>query len=510
MTPAPELPAQPARHPPPVGPGLGLAPIGLQRRLDHLPEELLRGIAVHLQDPPVMVRDINALASLSRTLRRAIITVPQGDDVLSPFHLLKRPKQAIDRCIEELVALNPAHPIPHFVGCGPILGLLAPQVRSQLVQGAIGQGDLVLRGKAIAELAAGMAELSLEDRTSLVRAARGMLWSPGVAPNRTRGTAQALAGLLEAQHHLTQADRESVITVATNLVDGPEGGFNSTAVAALGSAFRHLPTYRRQIFVNRAINEPDNQQRSNALASLGAAMAIDRSMNDGGRIVEAALLLGDEESRASAVGHLAVAMGSMELGLRRRFVAAAVGFTNELLNVEVASKLGAAAEYLSHNERASLVNLATAPQVNPFHGAAAAQYHQIAICYRVCGLAAGMGHLTAAQCDALASTALNLGEADDRADAIGALGLGLQHLSQTRREELVAAALAIGSHDNSSMLAVIAEMGAGARHLNDDQRHRLVDAVSLVPASNVNTAVAKLRALSVIAASVSVANHPNP
>lgn len=510
MTPAPELPAQPAQNPPPVGPGPWLAPIGLQRRLDHLPEELLRGIAVHLQDPPVMVRDINALAGLSRTLRRAIITVPQGDDVLSPFHLLKRPKQAIDRCIKELVALNPAHPVPHFVGCGPLLGLLAPQVRSQLVQGAIGQGDLVLRGKAIAELAAGMAELSLEDRTSLVFAARGILNGPGVDSDRTHGTAQALAGLLEAQHNLIQADRESVIAVVTTLVEALGDGFNSTAIAALGSAFRHLPAECRQSLVNRAIDQPGNQQRSIALASLGAAMAADRSMNAGGQIVEAALVLDDEEYRAFAVGHLAVAMGSMELGLRRRFAAAAVGFTDETRNVEVACKLGAATEYLSHNERASLVDLATAPEANPFHGAAAAENHDLHISFRVCGLAAGMAHLTAAQCDALASTALNLGEADDRAMAIGALGLGLQHLSQTRREELVAAVLAFGSHHNSPILTVIAEMGAGARHLNYDQRDRLIDRVSLVPASNVNTPVAKLRALGAMAASVSAANHPNP
>jgi hypothetical protein len=490
---------------PAVGPAPGRAPNGPRRLLDHLPDGPLRGIAAHLQDPLVMVRDINALASLSRTLRQALITVPQGDDVLREFHLLNHPTRAINRCLNELAALDPTQPVPNFVGCGAILGMLTPAVRSKLVQGAIGKGDLVLRGKAIAELAVGMADLSLEDRTRLVAATCRIPDGPGMDWDRARGTAVALAGLLEGQDNLDPDQCASLITVASNLVVAGEGGFNAAVIAALGKAIRHLPADQREILVDRAINQPIEQDRSMALASLGAAMAAERSMNAGGRIVEAALLLGDEDARAFAVGHLAVGMGSMELGLRRRFVTVALGFTNELLNVEVACRLGAASEYLSHNERANLVNRATAPETNPFHGAAANDHHQLSMSFRVCGLAAGMAHLTAPQCDALASTALNLSDVDDRADAIGALGLGLQHLSETRREELVVAALAFDNHQHCRMLSVITALGAGARHLDDDQRNRLIGAVSLITTSHSNTAIAKLGALSAIAASARAA-----
>jgi hypothetical protein len=476
--------------------GQGLMPpaLGQRRLLENLPHGVLLDVVAHLQDGHEMVRNINGLASLSATLRKAITEIPRGNDVLAKFHLLDRLKKNIDRSINDLAATSHPAPIPYFDGCGPILGLLTPQLRTQLVQGAIGLDNLVDRGAAIAELAMGMTNLSESDRLILVEAAINIHGSGGTHWDRKLGSATALAGLLEGPDCLGHASRTRIISSATALIQSGSNHFNSASIEGLGKAIRFLPDYTRQALVNTVINAADGPQRSLALAGMGRCLAGDISMNAGGRIVEKTLAIGNDQHRANAIGGLAAGMVSMEPEQQRLFVGAALGFTNQLFSASVDEKLGAATEYLTEDERAILVSRATGSTEN----------HPSRFT-RVCGLAVGMAHLSAEQCDALARTAIGFVWAEHRANAIGAIGqAGLRYLTDTRREELVVAALSFGNQNNIPHFDAITGLGAGIEHLTDSQRNRLIEAVSSItnPVVNVvqeNTAV-KLGALSALSA----------
>ena len=122
-----------------------------------------------------------------------------------------------------------------------------------------------------------------------------------------------------------------------------------------------------------------------------------------------------------------------------------------------------------------------------------------------------MAHLTVSQRDALVHAALSFNGNENKAEAIGAMGQGLQYLHVDRREELVNAALSFGDDHNIANLTAIAGLGTGARHLDNVQRNRLIDAVVSVidadldpdPDVVLDTLHAKLWAISAIAVSVS-------
>lgn len=498
------------------GHGLGLQPLG-ERRLENLPESLLLGVAAHLQDGYDMVRNINALANLSKrpSLKNAITAIPPGNDVLSRFHLLDAPTRAINRCVSELTAFNVPGPAPYLFGCGPILAFLSPTKRSQLVQAAIGLDDLPLRGEAIADLATGTGELSNDDRQSLIDAAAHILHSNGLGTpfQRIYGTAVAFAGLLEGPNFLEQQQRAEIIGSATALVGMGEHDFNNASISGLGKAIRFLPDVDRRDLVATVINADDSEERNLALTNLGFAVASTADPDISRLAIEAALELEDEQLSAFAIGDLTDAMVSMGPGLRQEFVSVALYFFEEPFNSEIARKLGAAAEYLSDDERAHLVNFATIPTAIPPHDLAAEadDVEEFAICSRVFGLAAGMAHLTVSQRDALVHAALSFNGNENKAEAIGAMGQGLQYLHVDRREELVNAALSFGDDHNIANLTAIAGLGTGARHLDNAQRNRLIDAVVSVidadldpnPDVVLDTLHAKLWAISAIAVSVS-------
>ena len=428
---------------------------------------------------------------------------------------MDRPMQAIDRCLSELAELCNPQPVPYFLGCGPILGLLPPDLRAQLVQGAININNLTLRGEAIAELAAGTGELSQEDCSSLFHAAVDIFHGNGNGSpfERIYGTAVVLAGLLEGPNFLEQERREEIINFATALVEMGANRFNNASIDGLGKAIRFLPDHVRGSLVGRVINADDGEERSLSLANLGFAVSTVPDLDVFGHAIVAALHLEeleeleDVECRAAAIGGLAAAMVSMEPMLRQNFVIVALNFFDEPLSSEIACKLGAAAEFLSDNERNTLVNLATVPSANPFHGPTALAEHQSCLSTRVSGLAAGMAFLTVPQRQALVQTALGFSDIEAKAEAIGAMGQGLQHLHAAQRNELVDAALTFGDNNDIPNLTAITSLGAGARHLDKTQRNRLIDAVISIietdPDAVRETAIAKLSALSAIAASVS-------
>lgn len=498
------------------GHGLGLQSLG-ERRLENLPGSLLLGVAAYLQDGHDMVRNINALANLSKrpSLKDAITAIPPGNDVLSRFRLLDGPTRAINRCVSELTAFNVPGPAPYLFGCGPVLAFLSPTKRSQLVQAAIGLDDPRLRGEAIADLAKGRDALSNEDRQSLIDATAHILHSngPGTPYERIYGTAVAFAGLLEAPNFLEQQQRAEIIGSATALVGMGEHDFNNASISGLGKAIRFLPDVDRRALVATVIEAVNSDERSLALANLGFAVASLADPSISSRAIDAALDLEDGELGALAIGDLTEAMVSMGPGLRQQFVSVALYFFEEPENSEIARKLGAAAEHLSDDERAHLVNLATIPVAVPPHDLAAEadDAEEFAVCSRLFGLAAGMAHLTVSQRDALVSAALSFNGIENKAEAIGAMGQGLQYLHADRREELVNAALSFGDDHNIANLTAIAGLGAGSRHLDNAQRNRLIDAVVSVIDADLDphpdivqdTLYAKWMALSVIAASIS-------
>jgi hypothetical protein len=453
-----------------------------------------------------MVRDINALARSSKTLSRAIATVTPDNDVLSQFHLLNRPMQAINRCLHELAESNSAGPVPHFVGCGPILGLLSPEVRSQLVQRAIGVSDLTLRAEAIAEFGAGMAHLTNDQHARLLIATMAINFDVGLEMDRAFATGVALAGLFEGQDHLTPEFRETLPIMARSLVGGhhADGGefvpFSHRAMSGLGQAVRFLPAEKLEQLILNSIHVEDELQQATALGNLGPAMAAERNMNAGGRLVEAALQIADDDLRAHVIVRLATGLRSMEPLQRAGFITAALTIENPILRTHAANVLGAEAEYLSVPERDGLVGLATTPEPGAPIEAPITPPIEQRMRLRLCGLAAGMAHLTREQCDGLARTALNFHNNEDRHSAIGALGQGLAHLSEMRREQLVVSALGVGNGDPGAMIAVITGLGRGAKHLTDNQRTRLIDAV--INVADPARVVAKLGALGAIAHAV--------
>jgi hypothetical protein len=483
----PDPPAAAAPQPNPAEAGIGppaLAGMGPQPpTLDSLPHGPRVAIAAFLQGPRSnseqaqdvrgMCRDVWHLAQTSTKFRDDIKTVPPGSDEFLQFRLLNSLGQAVSKCLSELGA-GGLQAGPYVMVCAPMLGLLTPAARADFVQQAIGAANSNYRGRAIAALAAGIVDLQPADRRALVEAAIAI----GVGHNDDDGMGPALAALLEKGDCLQPEQREALIAAACHLIEA-EGGDIKRAIGAFGKSICHLPAQQREALVQRALDVPDEDGRARALGGLGLAMAAEPSLNAGGRIVEAALLLGNEQSRAHAIAHLAVGMGSMEPELRGRFLTAARGFTDEVFKTNVASKLGVAAEHLSDIERAALVRFATVPGAIALSGPNADQSPAAFMFDRLCGLAAGMAHLSPEQCDDLSGAALGLPDSFLKAGAIGQLGQGLAHVSIDRREELVAAAIAIGAEQPGWMFAAIRGLGAGVKHLSDGQHKRLLGAMDV-------------------------------
>ncbi len=472
--------------------------------LDSLPDVPRLAIASFLQSsrdvhgkrqsPHGVVQDVIALALTSKAFLQTITKRPSDSDVLSKFRLLTRLRQTANECLNELSELDVRGAV-HLKACGPMLGLFERAVRAEFVRQAIGAVDAYSRGIAIAGLSAGMVDLLPEHRKALVAATI----CNGIDPEGAPGMTVALAGLLERMDCLEADERRAIISATGNLIEAEGGRYRPLVIARLANAIRHLPPHQREALVEYALNEPNEVGRARALRGLGSAMAAEPSMNVDGRIVEAALSLGDDRDRADVIADLAVGMGSMEPALRGRFVTAALGLTDDILKTDVAHKLGAVTEHLSVLERADLVRLATIPGAIALTGLHA-EAPELFMCTRVCGLAAGMAHLSPEQCDALSSTALGFDNPEDRAEAIGALGQGLQHLGSARREQLVASAIELGNVGPTKMIAAVTGLGAGANHLNDDQRNRLIDAVSAITGHR--NVIARLGALSALTSAV--------
>ncbi len=506
-------PAGPAPQSNRAEPGLGLPPrrstAALPLRLATLADGPRLAIVAHLQNRRDvhgqaqnlhgMLKDLRSLACTSKTFREIIETPPSGSDVLSKARLASRLERAANVCLSQLNASDKQLAL-HFKACGPMLGLFTPEVRAEFVQQAIGVVDSYSRGKAIAELSVGMVDLQPSERAFLVEAA--ILTDTQSGDRGHLGRAVAVAGLLEGMNCLQAEHRASLILVAGAGIEAQDDRFRSITIAGLGKAIRHLPPQQREALVLYALDERhelDESARATALGGLGLAMAAEPSMNADGRIVEAALVLVDDRLKARAIADLAVGMGSMEPELRGRFFSAAVGFNGEDFNAEVAFKLGAAAEHLSDVERAELVRLATVPGAVVLNVANTSP--EFSMCSRVCGLAAGMAHLTPEQCDSLSSTAQGFGNPANKAAAIGAMGQGLEHLSTEQHEQLVAAAIELGRASPGKMIKAITGLGAGVKRLNDDQRNRLIDALGAI--TDHPTVVARLGALSALTCAVS-------
>jgi hypothetical protein len=489
--------------------------------LDDLPDGPRVAIAAYLPGPRLLdgqaqgldevFSDVISLGRLSKTCTfgETIKEWPPGDDPLREARSLYALGQAVSKCLTELGEVDAqgivqlrAQGVFQLKASGSLLRLLAPSVRTHCVQQAIGDHDLMARGKVIVALAAGMVYLEHAVRIDLVNAALG-LGSDHAGHFAANGNddshfarAVALAGLLEARDGLQPEQRAALIAGTASLIEQ----FQFAAICGLGESIRHLPEQQREALVEFALNVPGEGYKCIALAALGLAMAAEPSMNVDGRIVEAALALVEDRHRAYAIAHLAVGMGSMAPELRGRFLTAAGGFTGELLETEVASKLGAAAEHLSDAERADLVRLATVAGAIAPSEAYPNLVPEDCMVERLEGLAAGMAHLSPGQCDALSSAALGFGDAYNRARAIGALGQGLAHLIIERREQLVAAAIALQHEQPKFMCFAIGELGAGFEHLNNVQRKVLIDTVSAI--SGHPTALARLGALGALTSAV--------
>jgi hypothetical protein len=498
---------QPNPTEPIVGPPARSSVVARPASLDSLPDGPRLAIAAFLQsrrdvhgqaqDLHGMVQDVSALALVNRAFRTAITEQPSGSDVLSKFRLLDRLKQAVKLCLSQRGERG-VHDAFLDNLTAPMLGLLSPAARAELVQQAIDINSLELRGMAIARLAPGLADLLPLNRAALVEAAITM------ASESHYGAAVAAGGLLKHMNALQPQQREALIATMGSLIEVEGVSARRSVIDQLGGAIRHLPAQQRESLVQWALSVPLELDRAGVLGGLGLAMAAEPSMNAGGRMVEAALLVVNDDSRAYAIGRLAVGMGSMEPQLRGRFETAAFGFTDETLKTDVAFKLGAVAEHLSDTARADLVRFATRPGAIALSAAYAAEGAEVFMSCRACGLAAGMAHLSREQCDDLANAALGYGDHECRAEAIGAMGQGLEHLRNELRERLVAAAIALGSEHPESMMTAIAGLGVGANHLNDNQRNRLLETVveTVIEITDKGRFIARLRALGALTAGV--------
>lgn len=489
-----------------ASPGLpALASGGARRQmLDSLPDGLPAAIAAYLPGPRLLdgqaqgldeiFSDVISLGRLSKTCTfgKTIKKWPGGDDPLREARSLYALGQAVSKCLTELGEFH-AEGVVMVRESGSLLGLLTPSVRRRCVQQAIGEDDLMARGEAIAGLAAGMAYLDHADRIHLVDAALEL----GLDDENLFWHAYALGGLLKAMEWLEPRQRKAIIEGTANLIEQ----YPPVALFGLEESIHYLPDAQREALVAFALHPVlDEERRAQALGGLGLAMAAEPSLNLNGRIVEAALTLVDDQHRAYAITHLAVGIGSMAPDLRSRFLAAAGGFTGEVSKTDVASKLGAAAEHLSDTERADLVRFATVPGAIAPSEAYPDLLPEDCMVKRLEGLAAGMAHLSPGQCDALSGAALGFGDANNRTYAIGVMFRGLAHLSIERREQLVAAAIAIGDEQPARMCFVIGQLSAGFEHLNNVQRKRLIDAVSAI--SGHPTALARLCALGALTSAV--------
>ena len=494
------------------GQGLGLQPLG-ERRLEDLPESLLLEVVAGLQGGHDMVRNINALANLSKrsTLKDAITTIPPGKDVLSKFHLLDGVTRAINRCISELVASHSTGQLPYFTGCGPILALLSPAKRTALIQSAMNMNDPTEKGKAIADLSLGMAHLAPEERDGLVLGATGIYSADNLIDTDLSGMNIAIAGLLEGQVSLSPVAREALADLADTLVGlnhvagQPDSPLENSTVQQLGAAIRFLPPEKLAKIVDSSINEPVQELRSHALANMGVIMANVPNLNAEVRVLNAALQLDVGSSMNRVITSLAARIGAMQPPHLQQVIDTALSIEHVNWSARAARQLGAKAEHLSDPQRQTLVDLATPPNVASINLDVG-----WCVCERLCGLAEGMRGLNADQRERLVMTARGFTFATFQSKALGALGLGLEHLVHTQHEHLVTAAIQCGQHSQNqdqNMINAITGLGAGARHLDFAQRERLIGAVSSVNAAGAPAMMsAKLRALSVIATSVMEAN----
>jgi hypothetical protein len=480
-------PAVSAPQPSPVEPNVGPPARGdMAERpasLDSLPDGPRLAIAAFLQsrrdmhgqaqDLHGMVQDVSALRLINRSFQKTFLELPPGSAVLAKSRLLERLRQAIKVCL-----MGDQHGVRDAVNCNlaaPVLGLLAPAVRAECVRQAIGMFPPHDRGRAIAGLAPGLAHLQPSDRAALVEAAVAM------RSESHSGTVVAVGGLLQQVDCLQPEQCDALIACASRSIEFEGDGVRQLVIASLGQAIRHLPARQREILVQWALNLPREFDRCKALAGLGSAMAAEPSMNAGGRIVEAALHIDNDDNRAYAIAGLAVGMGAMEPVLRSRFLTAAFGFTHEALKTQVAVALGAAAEHLSDTARADLVRTA-APAGATELSAEDTLFGRTCMTRRIRGLAAGMAHLSREQCNDLARAALRCQDLVESADRISALGQGLEHVGTELREQLVEAAIALGTQHPIFMVTAITGLGVGANHLNDNQRNRLVDNVVAITA----------------------------